>query len=141
MAVAKKKIALGFNLDTTIANKVTSLVGSIGISKISLAANGYIKFTNNLLIQWGRTKTFTNFTYPLEFNTLYIIIGTKSIAANSTNKYYPVGTERPGNRTEENGICVTYTNTGARFYSRDCNDNGANNDIPVSWIAIGKANA
>lgn len=104
----------------------------------SLGVNGYIQLGNNLIVQWGATTTFTTFSFPKKFTTIYGVLGTKSIVANSSNNYYPVGNNRPGNRTEENGICVTYTTEKARFYSRDCNDNGENTGIRVFWIAIGK---
>lgn len=120
-----------------LLNKPT-IPTSFDVSSKLIGSNGYLVFKNGLIIEWGNVKTFTEFSFPKAFTTIYGIIGTKSIAANNSNKYYPVGTSQPSARTQENGICVTYTTTKAYFYSKDCNDNGLNTEINVFWIAIGK---
>lgn len=47
---------------------------NIGLAQFSKAQNGYYKFSNGLIIQWGRTgteaaQTATNITFPTAFST------------------------------------------------------------------------
>jgi hypothetical protein len=86
----------------------------------SLAQNGYIKFSNNLIIQWGRTTLGSGggtITWPVAFTTaVYTAIGNDSTTQNGTS-----------NMTSGGGTGLSLT--------------GWNGDVGAGatyhWIAIG----
>ncbi|MBE6074185.1 MAG: hypothetical protein E7202_06605 [Selenomonas ruminantium] len=60
-------------------------LGSGGITAASLAANGYVKFANGFIVQWGNvTKTSTGYssiTFPISFPTAAFSFVKSSISA------------------------------------------------------------
>ena len=71
-------------LDDTSADAVRATIGANagtcgGIVAQSLTQNGYVKFANGLIIQWGIIDAPDNakFTFPLAFNSVFAIIGDK----------------------------------------------------------------
>ena len=67
---------------------VKALVGAAnngGIVSANLAQNGYVKFANGFILQWGTsssTITDTQVTYPLKFNTLFAVCGSPKSSGN-----------------------------------------------------------
>jgi hypothetical protein len=85
----------------------------------SISTNGYVKLSNGLIIQWGRSATgsdSTAVTFPIAFPTacLNVSVSYNADVASSSNAY--------------SGKVRTYTTTGATF---------ATNGAPFFWIAIG----
>lgn len=86
-----------------------------GIIAASLNTNGYVKFANGLILQWGTasgSRTTASATFPLKFNTIYAI-------AESNNANY-----------DENVGVTDVTVSGFKF--RCCYD------ATIRYIAIGK---
>lgn len=115
-------------LDDTSASAVRSTIGANaqncgGIIAQSLTANGYVKFANGLIIQWGNLNvgtTNTKVSLPISFtNNAYRITVTSTWNADA------IGTT----------LTAEYHNTGAKttsaFYIR------SNYSNAMDWIAIG----
>lgn len=98
---------------------------------LSLGMNGYAKFNNGLLIQWGYKSSSSNDTYvylPLSFyNTSYVPVIT----------YYEPG----GGMNVVTGLIITVGTNLFRIRSRytagDNNGTGAGTN-PFYWIAVGR---
>lgn len=64
-----------------------------GIIAASLATNGYVKFANGLILQWGMstsTDRYCTITFPITFGTLYAIVGvpiTSDVLSGSNSNY------------------------------------------------------
>ena len=97
----------------------------------SLGMNGYAKFNNGLLIQWGYKSSSSNDTYvylPLSFyNTSYVPVIT----------YYEPG----GGMNIVTGLIISVGTNIFRIRSRyaagDNNGTGAGTN-PFYWIAVGR---
>ena len=95
-----------------VQSLINSLKGSIGgaIVASNLAQNGYVKFSNGLILQWGRS-TKTSVTFPIAFpNNCFTAIG--MLVRGSKGE---VSMNQP-------------TKTGVQFNSYE---------DPWNWIAIG----
>lgn len=98
---------------------------------LSLGMNGYAKFNNGLLIQWGYKSSSSNDTYvylPLSFyNTSYAPVLT----------YYEPG----GGMNVVTGLIISVGTNIFRIRSRytagDNNGTGAGTN-PFYWIAVGR---
>lgn len=98
---------------------------------LSLGMNGYAKFNNGLLIQWGYKSSSSNDTYvylPLSFyNTSYVPVIT----------YYEPG----GGMNVVIGLIISVGTNFFRIRSRysagDNNGTGAGTN-PFYWIAVGR---
>lgn len=98
---------------------------------VSLGMNGYAKFNNGLLIQWGYKSSSSNDTYvylPLSFyNTGYVPVIT----------YYEPG----GGMNVVSGFIISVGTNLFRVRSRyavgDGNGTGAGTN-PFYWIAVGR---
>ena len=70
------KIGDGLSVLDGLLSATASAANTGGIVAANLADNGYVKFANGLIVQWGK-KTLSgrnkNFTYPLTFNTLWYV--------------------------------------------------------------------
>lgn len=71
----------------TSYSALATAMGVLGTSQSSLASNGYIKFSNNLTIQWGKYQPGTNLgqntygqTFPIPFATACFIVLPVAIA-------------------------------------------------------------
>lgn len=63
----------------------TLTAGSPAISAASLAANGYVKFVNGLIIQWGMGGS--SFTYPIALSNVFTVAFSLNSAVWSYNWY------------------------------------------------------
>lgn len=61
---------------------VQSLINSKGtISGVSINNNGWERHSNGLLIAWGNGKTNSNFSFPITFNNVFVVVGTEGLNA------------------------------------------------------------
>jgi hypothetical protein len=76
--ITKLYTGLGDNTDGTMTQKaIKAIVGTGGgIITDSLTANGYIKFANGVVIEWGTREASNNasWTYPLGLSTVYAVL-------------------------------------------------------------------
>jgi hypothetical protein len=75
--ITKLYTGLGDNTDGTMTQKAIKAIVGIGggIIAQNIAANGYIKFANGLIMQWGYYKgNSTSITYPITFPTECFIV-------------------------------------------------------------------
>lgn len=70
------KVGDGLSVLDGLLSATASAANTGGIVAANLADNGYVKFANGLIVQWGK-KTLNgrnkNFTYPITFNTLWYV--------------------------------------------------------------------
>ena len=70
------KVGDGLSVLDGLLSATASAANTGGIVAANLADNGYVKFANGLIVQWGK-KTLSgrnkNITYPLTFNTLWYV--------------------------------------------------------------------
>ena len=93
--------ANGGNTDTVGGYSVDQLIAKAGnIVEQSLEKNGYVKFSNGLILQWGRFETNNNWntkiSFPAEFSTM--------CAAINITLYNPSGTATSGTWRDSVGI-------------------------------------
>ena len=101
---------------------VQALVGAVnngGIVAQSLGQNGYVKFANGLILQWGHCDKSGAFNFPISFNNIFAAYASWSTSAK-------------GYRTYAINICEV-TNAGA---SVKC-DNSSIGVDSVAWLALG----
>lgn len=63
------------NVKNSVSSLTTTVNGKIGAT-VSKAANGYIKFTNGVILQWGSknwTGTYTTGNFPTSFKSFAVI--------------------------------------------------------------------
>lgn len=102
-----------------VQSLINSLKGSIGgaIVASNLAQNGYVKFSNGLIIQWGvlsNVQKSITINFPISFvNNIFSIT-----ASHATSQY-------------EDLVITTISKTGAVFYGRDVRQG------QTRYIAIG----
>ncbi len=66
------------NVKNSVSSLTTTVNGKIGAT-VSKAANGYIKFTNGVTIQWGEysaSSTWSRITLPIAYTGRYIPVTT-----------------------------------------------------------------
>lgn len=113
---------------TNELGNLKSLIGSGGgIVAASLTTNGYVKFANGFIVQWGTASTSlywnTPIPLPISFsNTSY------SIVITTTNQN---GTPTSNMYSDVTGVKCKNTN---KFYGGAHNTEGAT----FSWIAVGR---
>jgi hypothetical protein len=107
-------------LDDPNAAAMLATLGALGISASSLGSPGYIKFANNLKIQWGSVScagdTNTVVNYPSAFSTFGVPVG----SGGSTS-------------TSESDNARVISATASSFTV--CNNKES--AVPFFWIAIG----
>lgn len=112
-------------LQSSLGTKAVLLEGH------NLGQNGYVKYSNGLLIQWGYSSSSSNATYiylPTSFyNTSYCVTITFVEPANGMNVVCPL---------------VTLKNTSnfrmrSRYSIGDANGTGEGTN-PFGWFAIGR---
>ena len=117
----------GYTGNVTATNLITAiLTGKVGygiaIDKQSLSKNGYIKFNNGLLIQWGEVRSSNTrehvVTFPIAYTTLYTVVATYYNNSNDNTKEWNIRYEK---------------NTG--FSIKKNTNEGA--ESGCNWIAIG----
>lgn len=92
-----------------------------GLATISKSANGYCKFDNGLIIQWGNIEgaPIIDLTFPTAFaSTLYKVVANNNA---NTGNLYAIGIA---------GATRTTTSVTLRTY-------GGASSYPVMWVAIG----
>lgn len=128
----KMQIAKNYDTAGNSFYKVSTWYNPTTILSISLSQNGYIKYANGLIIQWGRFNSrggATPVTFPIAFTSSVFAIAGSNINATgskSTSSIKAVGT----------------TNTGTTFYAPY---RGSGSSIgftdstseTFTWIAIG----
>lgn len=105
---------------TAFVKSVLSSSGN-GLATISKATNGYCRFSNGLLIQWGQNSSYTSRNPTITLNQSYT----------SATSYVVVGSGTYGN-TSSNGWNYTTSRTQTNFKAIVDTDMK-----PWVWIAIG----
>lgn len=104
------------NVKNSVSSLTTTVNGKIGAT-VSKAANGYIKFTNLVCLQWGAnvgsSSSLKAITFPVSFSSTNYYVGAFLIRDNSTNNGW--------------GYPVSKTKTGCKFVC----------DATFNWFAIG----
>lgn len=117
----------GYTGNVTATNLITAiLTGKVGygvvIDSQSLSKNGYIKFNNGLLIQWGEVRSNNTrehiVTFPIAYTTLYTVVATYYNNSNDNTKEWNI-------RYENN------TGFSIKKNSNEGSQSGCN------WVAIG----
>lgn len=128
-------ISISGNADTVDGYHASDLLGKItaantgGIVAASLTENGYVKFANGLLLQWGKTEPIyadklVKVYFPISFSNKVFHISIKTISNRTTNNTY-------GDATFSSDFTNTYftLNTDPAYNSRE-------KDISY-WLAVG----
>ena len=75
-------------IDYVLKSEIASAWTGGGIVAANLNTNGYVKFANGLILQWGNTNRnssgdsgFTRITYPIAFNRCYMAIAVDLITS------------------------------------------------------------
>ena len=104
-----------------VQSLINSLKGSIGgtIVASNLAQNGYVKFSNGLILQWGTTRGGTTVTFPVSFTTLFSLSAVQQYAG-----YFAQG-------------AAVNNWSSSKFTANSSSENGHGNQY-IFWIAIGK---
>ena len=104
-----------------VQSLINSLKGSIGgaIVASNLAQNGYVKFSNGLILQWGNTRGGTTVTFPVSFTTLFSLSAVQQYAG-----YLAQG-------------AAVNNWSSSKFTANSSSENGHGNQY-IFWIAIGK---
>ena len=125
--------------DTSIATtewvkRVINISGG-GIVAANLNQNGYVKFANGLILQWGVSSDNSTIKYPIRFSTVYIVVAT-------TNKY--IGNRTNGRPADTCGVLVdnisstTATVYKAVMHNEQYNSGNGNQQFSGYWFAIGR---
>ena len=118
-------MATGISGDTGVDQlQAAALTPFFGGANQSLTANGYQKFPNGLIIQWGQVTTTggaLTFNLPLAFPTVFAELFTTIEVPNDTPFGFSAGTR--------------VSNSQARIVSR--NSGGTLTAYTVNWFAIG----
>lgn len=68
----------------------------------NLAQNGYVKFSNGLILQWGSSdvaNTDTTVTFPVAFSILYSVVGSPKSSSNLSGSNSNFGIKSQNNRS------------------------------------------
>ena len=100
-------------------------IGGGGIVAALLGQNGYAKFANGLILQWGSSNVVnrdTTVTYPVAFSILYSVVGAPKSSSNLSGSNSNFGIKSQNNRS----------------FIANMYDNG-NGYAGFNWCACGKA--
>ena len=100
-----------------VQSLINSLKGSIGgaIVASNLAQNGYVKFSNGLILQWGFDNRHINrrtITLPISFNNFSIIVASGINTDESANCGYHMNTKALNSFSYLYGVPVCYIALG-----------------------------
>ena len=100
-----------------VQSLINSLKGSIGgtIVASNLAQNGYVKFSNGLILQWGFDNRHINrrtITLPISFNNFSIIVASGINTDESANCGYHMNTKALNSFSYLYGVSVCYIALG-----------------------------
>lgn len=91
----------------------------------NLAQNGYVKFSNGLILQWGNSNEInrdTTVTFPIAFSVLYSVVGVPKSSSNLSGSNSNFGVKSQNNKS----------------FVANMYDNG-NGYAGFNWCAFGKA--
>lgn len=104
----------------SLINSVKSSIGGT-ISAASLNTNGYVKFSNGLIVQWGRLSTqkgTKTISFPISFpNSCFNVVNGCTLIGMNYGNY-----------------CTTINNTNFTVVIPGSN----NNQTTFSWVAVGR---
>lgn len=111
----------------TIASNDLALLKDDGayIVAANLAQNGYVKFSNGLILQWGNSNEInrdTTVTFPIAFSVLYSVVGVPKSSSNLSGSNSNFGVKSQNNKS----------------FVANMYDNG-NGYAGFNWCAFGKA--
>lgn len=112
-------------LDYILKSELANATTGGGIVAANLAQNGYVKFSNGLILQWGNSDEIyrdTTVTFPIAFGVLYSVVGvpkSSSVLSGSESNF--------GVKSQNNTSFI------ANMY-----DNG-NGYAGFNWCAFGRA--
>lgn len=111
----------------TIASNDLALLKDDGayIVAANLAQNGYVKFSNGLILQWGNSDVInrdTTVTFPIVFGVLYSVVGVPKSSSNLSGSNSNFGVKSQNNKS----------------FIANMYDNG-NGYAGFNWCAFGKA--
>lgn len=112
-------------LDYILKSELANATTGGGIVAALLEQNGYVKFSNGLILQWGNSNATyrdTKVTFPIAFNVLYSVVGVPKSSGNLSGSNSNFGVKSQNN-----------TSFIANMY-----DNG-NGYAGFNWCAFGKA--
>jgi hypothetical protein len=129
--IAAKAPSSNPTLTGTVKVPNNAAVGTaIATAAISKAGNGYVKFGNGIIIQWGRItmkhRTVMTITFPTSFASTNYSVCLTGERYTSTDK----------DKTDD--LCFTYnaiSKTAVGIYTYDAGDNSYT--AYVRWVAIG----
>ena len=90
----------------------------------NLAQNGYVKFSNGLILQWGNSNAAnrdTTVTFPIAFSVLYSVVGVPKSSSNLSGSNSNFGVKSQNNKS----------------FVANMYDNG-NGYAGFNWCAFGK---
>ena len=90
----------------------------------NLAENGYVKFSNGLILQWGNSNAAnrdTTVTFPIAFSALYSVVGVPKSSSNLSGSNSNFGVKSQNNKS----------------FVANMYDNG-NGYAGFNWCAFGK---
>jgi hypothetical protein len=91
----------------------------------NLAQNGYVKFSNGLILQWGNSNAAnrdTTVTFPIVFSVLYSVVGVPKSSSNLSGSNSNFGVKSQNNKS----------------FVANMYDSG-NGYAGFNWCALGKA--
>lgn len=112
---------------TRVATETDVSASGFGIISANLAQNGYVKFANGLILQWGVYTTGTRnvtITLPIATSVTYAVIA----VARTTNSYGCSGSQN----------CQYVSNVTNKTFQAGSYDTG-NGYAGFWWLSIGKA--
>lgn len=68
----------------------------------NLAQNGYVKFSNGLILQWGNSNAAnrdTTVTFPIAFSVLYSVVGVPKSSGNLSGSNSNFGVKSQNNKS------------------------------------------
>ena len=112
----------GFNIVndevfTRVATEADVSQAGYGIVAASLAQNGYVKFANGLILQWGVCNTENYHAFPITFGTVFSLVALPNY---NTNRY-------------QNLVC-----TALDSYGFTVSMSWGGTSVPALFFAIGK---
>lgn len=97
-----------------------------GLALVSLDIDGYAKFSNGLIVQWGEyRRTDGNLYFKTEFpKNKYAIVGASLWTGNQSVGWLQVGTKNKGS-------CAV------QLHNYENSHHQTRTDVPFNWIAVG----
>lgn len=87
---------------TRVATEADVSSAGYGIVAANLAQNGYVKFSNGLILQWGNSNAAnrdTTVTFPIAFSVLYSVVGVPKSSGNLSGSNSNFGVKSQNNKS------------------------------------------